>query len=112
MMRSSQDQNASKMANVWALSLLLLLSGDVETNPGPKGRPEKDKGPSAEDKIRELGTALNEYEGKVQGRECPLKKVTNFLWLTVGNSHTTQSNLTKGTLPQPAAIALNPYLNP
>ena len=78
MMRSSQDQSASKMANVWALSLLLLLSGDVETNPGPKGRPEKDKGPTAEDKIRELGTALNEYEGKVQGRKHLLTKLLTF----------------------------------
>ena len=50
------------------LLLLLLLSGDIETNPGPKDKKGKDKGPSVEDQINDLKTALTEYETKIQGR--------------------------------------------
>ena len=50
------------------LLLLLLLSGDIETNPGPKDKKGKDKGPSVEDQINDLKTALTEYETKIQGK--------------------------------------------
>ena len=49
------------------LLLLLLLSGDIETNPGPKEKKGKEKGPSVEDQINDLKTALTEYETKIQG---------------------------------------------
>ena len=48
--------------------LLLLLSGDIETNPGPKDKGKKEKGPSVEDQINDLKTALTEYETKIQGK--------------------------------------------
>ena len=48
--------------------LLLLLSGDIETNPGPKDKKGKEKGPSVEDQINDLKAALTEYETKIQGR--------------------------------------------
>ena len=51
------------------LLLLLLLSGDIETNPGPKDKKGKDKGPSVEDQINDLKTALTEYETKIQGMQ-------------------------------------------
>ena len=51
------------------LLLLLLLSGDIETNPGPKDKKGKDKGPSVEDQINDLKTALTEYETKIQGKK-------------------------------------------
>ena len=54
------------------LLLLLLLSGDIETNPGPKDKKGKDKGPSVEDQINDLKTALTEYETKIQGMWCNL----------------------------------------
>ena len=59
-------------------SLLLILSGDIETNPGPK-KGGGDKGPSADDKIRELGSALNEYEAKIQGNR--FKRLSKKTWV-------------------------------
>ena len=47
--------------------LLLLLSGDIETNPGPKDKKGKEKGPSVEDQINDLKAALTQYETKIQG---------------------------------------------
>ena len=47
--------------------LLLLLGGDIETNPGPKKGAKEDKGPTVDDKIRDLGAMINQYEEKVQG---------------------------------------------
>ena len=49
------------------LLLLLLLSGDIETNPGPKKGEKKEKGPTVEDQINDLKTALAEYEEKIKG---------------------------------------------
>ncbi len=49
------------------LLLLLLLSGDIETNPGPKKGEKKEKGPTVEDQINDLKTALTEYEDKIKG---------------------------------------------
>ena len=49
------------------LFLLLLLSGDIETNPGPKKGEKKEKGPTVEDQINDLKTALAEYEDKIKG---------------------------------------------
>ena len=48
--------------------LLLLLGGDIETNPGPKKGAKEDKGPTVDDKIRDLGAMINQYEEKVQGK--------------------------------------------
>lgn len=55
-------------------SLLLILSGDVETNPGPKkgGAAPKDAGPTPEQKIAELESNLSNYEAKVQELEGQL----------------------------------------
>ena len=51
------------------LLLLLLLSGDVETNPGPKDKKGKEpKGPTVEEQLNDLKTALTEYETKIQGK--------------------------------------------
>jgi hypothetical protein len=50
------------------LLLLLLLSGDIEINPGPKDKKGKEpKGPTVEEQINDLKTALTEYETKIQG---------------------------------------------
>ena len=51
-----------------AFLLLLLLGGDIETNPGPKKGAKEDKGPTVDDKIRDLGAMINQYEEKVQGK--------------------------------------------
>ena len=48
--------------------LLLILAGDIETNPGPKKGEKKEKGPSVEDQINDLKTALTEYENKIQSK--------------------------------------------
>lgn len=52
----------------WSLAAtLLLLSGDVELNPGPKKGAPKAEGPTPEQKIGELETKVSEYEEKIQG---------------------------------------------
>ena len=53
----------------WSLAAtLLLLSGDVELNPGPKKGAPKDTGPTPEQKIAELETTVKTYEEK--SRSC------------------------------------------
>ena len=58
----------------WSLAAtLLLLSGDVELNPGPKkGAPKEPAGPTPEQKIAELETTVKTYEEKITGkiRKC------------------------------------------
>ena len=44
--------------------LLLLLSGDIETNPGPKKGDKKEKGPSVEDQINDLKDFQNYFYGQ------------------------------------------------
>ena len=53
----------------WSLAAtLLLLSGDVELNPGPKkGAPKADAGPTPDQKISDLEAKVNEYQEKIQG---------------------------------------------
>jgi hypothetical protein len=54
----------------WSLAqTLLLLSGDVELNPGPKkgAAPKVEAGPTPEQKIAELEASLGQYEEKVKG---------------------------------------------
>ena len=75
------------------LLLLLLLSGDIETNPGPKDKKGKDKGPSVEDQINDLKTALTEYETKIQGMWCNLflslsiLKILEWHWKQLKNKY-------------------------
>ena len=58
----------------WSLaSTLLLLSGDVELNPGPKKGAAKDAGPTPEQKISELEGKVQEYQDKIQGLEKDLE---------------------------------------
>jgi len=58
----------------WSLAAtLLLLSGDVELNPGPKKGAPKAEGPTPEQKIGELETKVSEYEEKIQGLEKSLE---------------------------------------
>lgn len=54
----------------WSLAAtLLLLSGDVELNPGPKkGAPKEPAGPTPEQKIAELETTVKTYEEKITGK--------------------------------------------
>ena len=62
---------ANKMT--WSLAAtLLLLSGDVELNPGPKKGAPKDTGPTPEQKIAELETTIKTYEEKITGNELQL----------------------------------------
>ena len=52
----------------WSLAAtLLLLSGDVELNPGPKKGAPKETGPTPEQKIAELETTIKTYEDKITG---------------------------------------------
>ena len=54
----------------WSLAAtLLLLSGDVELNPGPKKGAPKETGPTPEQKIAELETTIKTYEEKVTGEK-------------------------------------------
>jgi hypothetical protein len=53
-------------------SLLLLLSGDVESNPGPPRRSVAKTGPTNEEKIDSLSSSLEHYEKKVNGIESEL----------------------------------------
>jgi len=58
----------------WSLAAtLLLLSGDVELNPGPKKGAPKAEGPTPEEKISGLETKVGEYEEKIQGLEKDLE---------------------------------------
>lgn len=58
----------------WSLAAtLLLLSGDVELNPGPKKGAAKDAGPTPEQKIGELETKVQEYQSKIEGLEKDLE---------------------------------------
>jgi len=58
----------------WSLAAtLLLLSGDVELNPGPKKGAPKVEGPTPEQKIGDLETKVGEYEEKIQGLEKDLE---------------------------------------
>ena len=52
---------------VWSVAaFLLLLSGDVETNPGPKkGAPKEPAGPTPEQRITELETKVKTYEEQI-----------------------------------------------
>ena len=51
----------------WSVAaFLLLLSGDVETNPGPKkGAPKEPAGPTPEQRITELETKVKTYEEQI-----------------------------------------------
>jgi len=46
----------------------ILLSGDIESNPGPR-RSIAEKGPTAEEKLSSLEATLSNYEAKVSGLE-------------------------------------------
>ncbi len=55
------------------LFLLLLLCGDVESNPGPPRRSlATGTAPSADEKIESLTNTLSEYEAKVSGLETEI----------------------------------------
>ena len=68
---------------VWSVAaFLLLLSGDVETNPGPKkGAPKEPAGPTPEQRITELETKVKTYEEQIGSkyihkiRSCIIIKV-------------------------------------
>ncbi|TRY80886.1 hypothetical protein TCAL_04708 [Tigriopus californicus] len=51
---------------------LLLLCGDIESNPGPPRRSVQGKTPSTEQKIESLSNTLAEYEAKITGLESEL----------------------------------------
>lgn len=62
---------SSTMEKVVFLSLLLLC-GDIESNPGPPRRSVQGKTPSTEQKIESLSNTLAEYEAKINGLENEL----------------------------------------
>ena len=73
---------ANKMT--WSLAAtLLLLSGDVELNPGPKKGAPKDTGPTPDQKIAELETTIKTYEEKITGNWAGqlLKRAGKFKYL-------------------------------
>ncbi|XP_023325625.1 uncharacterized protein LOC111699245 [Eurytemora carolleeae] len=47
----------------------ILLSGDIESNPGPPRRSIAEKGPSTEEKVASIEASLSTYEAKIQGLE-------------------------------------------
>ena len=61
----------------WKIAaFLLLLSGDVELNPGPKkGAPKEPAGPTPEQRIAELENKVQTYEEKIGSK---LTNVVNF----------------------------------
>ena len=64
------SDNKIKIKMTWSLAAtLLLLSGDVELNPGPKKGAPKDTGPTPEQKIAELETTVKTYEEKISGKK-------------------------------------------
>lgn len=64
------DQDIHNMKSAF-FCLLLLLSGDVETNPGPRGRPEPkpDKAKIMADKVESHDTKIQELEALVQSQK-------------------------------------------
>ncbi len=48
-------------------AVLLLLSGDVELNPGPKKGAPKQEGPTPEQKMAEMSATMAQYEEKIKG---------------------------------------------
>ena len=70
----SWSDNKIKIKMTWSLAAtLLLLSGDVELNPGPKKGAPKDTGPTPEQKIAELETTVKTYEEKISGKKTKMK---------------------------------------
>ena len=66
----------------WSLAAtLLLLSGDVELNPGPKKGAPKETGPTPEQKIAELETTIKTYEEKVTGEK--ITQMKNMVMIVV-----------------------------
>ena len=67
------SDNKIKIKMTWSLAAtLLLLSGDVELNPGPKKGAPKDTGPTPEQKIAELETTVKTYEEKISGKKTKM----------------------------------------
>ena len=70
---------------VWSVAaFLLLLSGDVETNPGPKkGAPKEPAGPTPEQRITELETKVKTYEEQIGSKYIHViqKKICSLLLL-------------------------------
>ena len=66
---------------VWSVAaFLLLLSGDVETNPGPKkGAPKEPAGPTPEQRITELETKVKTYEEQIGSKY--IHKIRSLLLL-------------------------------
>ena len=54
----------------WSVAAyLLLLSGDVELNPGPeKGAPKEPAGPTPEQRITELENKVKTYEDQIESK--------------------------------------------
>ena len=66
----------------WSLAAtLLLLSGDVELNPGPKKGAPKDTGPTPEQKIAELETTVKTYEEKISGKKKKQNEMNNKFYV-------------------------------
>ena len=77
----------------WSLAAtLLLLSGDVELNPGPKKGAPKDTGPTPEQKIAELETTVKTYEEKISGKKTIMKwSIEHLTLLSLSSSFLSHS---------------------
>ena len=58
MMTMSSSLISTSSTHILLPILLLLLSGDIETNPGHKEKGKKEKGQSVEDQINDLKTDI------------------------------------------------------
>ena len=76
------SDNKIKIKMTWSLAAtLLLLSGDVELNPGPKKGAPKDTGPTPEQKIAELETTVKTYEEKISGKKKKQNEMNNKFYV-------------------------------